>query len=60
MIQDKLLEMLQHWKDARSKLNREAFEENLRCVVDVALILRESGVPVDKELIKTRTRNEAE
>ena len=54
---DKLFELLRHWKEARRKRlydNQIALQENLRCAVDVADLLRESGAQVPTNLFKDR------
>ena len=52
---EELFELLRHWAEARRKRlydDKIALQENLRCAVDVADLLRQVGADVPPELFK--------
>jgi hypothetical protein len=50
MTTDDILHILEHWKVARSRLNKDEIKENLRCAVDLVQLLKSYNVIVDRSI----------
>ena len=50
VLLNELVEVLNHWKVARGRLDKSEKAENLRCAVDIVALLNKSGVEVDKSV----------
>lgn len=52
-----ILEILEHWQQARSRLNDAEIAENLRCAVDLVELLRAVGIKPQENLYRNRQKN---